>query len=258
MNQPTDPQLLEICMDACRTAGRHALDQIHRRKETLEMFDHDVKLVLDRECQTLAERSVHAHFPNHAILGEEGEIRRDHEFEWIIDPIDGTANFAQGLPTWCCSVAVRQGGTIRAGCVYAPVTDECYTATANGPALLNGEPIHVSGVATLENATFFGGLTKDIDPRSVRLIADLCPRVKKLRIIGCAAIDTCHVACGRSDAYYEPGLYIWDVAAAGLIAERAGAVITQRPRDEKHGVRFLCTAPAIHDELKTIISNFFE
>lgn len=258
MQKPTAQQLLDVCIEAARTAGAHALKNIHRREETLATYDHDIKLVMDRECQTIAEEIVHAHFPEHAVLGEEGTISKEHEFEWIIDPIDGTANYTRGIPTWCCSIAVRQNDTIQAGCVYVPVIDECFTATLDGPALLNDEPIQPSDVPALEKATFFGGLTKDIDPRAVSLIADLSPRVSKLRIIGCAAIDTCHVACGRSDAYYEPGLYIWDIAAAGLIAERAGAAVTEWPRTEEHGCRFLCTNTAIHSDLTRIINQHFE
>lgn len=257
MNQPTEQQLVNVCTKAARTAGRHALKNIHRREEALKTFDHDIKLVMDRECQTVAEQVINSHFPDHAVLGEEGAINKEHELEWIIDPIDGTANYTRGLPTWCCSVAVRRGERILAGCVYVPLTQECFTATANGPALLNGEPIQVSDVPTLGKATFFGGLTKDIDPRAVSLINDLCPKVSKLRIMGCAAIDTCHVACGRSDGYYEPGLYVWDIAAAGLIAARAGALITEWPRDEAHGIRFLCSTPAIHNDLKAIIETHF-
>ncbi|MBL7016323.1 MAG: inositol monophosphatase [Kiritimatiellales bacterium] len=258
MKPPQNQQLLAVCIEAARTAGDHALENIHRREEVLETFDHDVKLVMDRECQTVAEQIVHSHFPDHAILGEEGAIETPHDFEWIIDPIDGTANYTRGLPTWCCSIAVRHRGVVLAGCIYVPVLSECFTATADEPALLNGEPVHVSNVPTLGKATFFGGLTKDIDPRAVSLIADLCPRVSKLRIIGCAAIDICHVACGRSDAYYEPGIYIWDIAAAGLIAKQAGATITEWPREEPNGIRYLCTTPAIHDDLKKIIGQHFD
>jgi len=257
MNTLTNQQLLSVCIEACRTAGNHALNNIHRRKEVLATYDHDIKLVMDRECQTLAEQVIHSHFPGHAVLGEEGSIETTHDFEWIIDPIDGTANYTLGLPTWCCSIAVRFNTNILTGCVYVPVLDECYTATTDGPALLNGEPIHVSDVLTLEKATFFAGLSKDIDPRAIELFSDLAPRVNKIRIIGCAAIDTCHVACGRSDGYYEPGLYIWDIAAAGLIAERAGALITEWPRGETNGCRFLCTTPAIHEEIKQITEKYF-
>lgn len=257
MNTPTSKQLLAVCIEACRTAGGHALKNIHRREETLATYDHDIKLVMDRECQTIAEQVIHSHFPDHAVLGEEGTIETIHDFEWIIDPIDGTANYTRGLPTWCCAIAVRHKGSILAGCVYVPVLGETFTATVDDPARLNGSPIRVSTVSTLGKATFFGGLTKDIDPRAIDLFSDLAPRVSKIRMIGCAAIDTCHVACGRSDGYYEPGLYIWDIAAAGLIAERAGATLTEWPRDEAHGIRFLCSTPAVHDEIKSLVEKHF-
>lgn len=258
MSNPTETQLLNVCIETAKTAGTYGLKNLHRRAEVAEHFDHDVKLVMDRECQTVAEQTILAHFPDHAILGEEGSVDVNSEFEWIVDPIDGTANYTRGFPAWCCSVAVRHRGEILAGCVYVPVADECYSASATSPALLNGEPIHVSGVQTLAEAHCYSGLTKDIDPRSVAVLCDLAPKVNKLRIIGCAAIDICHVACGRSDAYAELGIYIWDVAAAGLIAERAGALITEWSRNEAHGIRYLCTTPPIHNELKQIIETHFE
>jgi len=258
MNTPTHQQLLDICVEAAQTAGDHARKNIHRREEILEEFEHDVKLVMDRECQTIAETVILSHFPDHAILGEEGSIEQTHEYEWIIDPIDGTANYTRDLPSWCCSVAVRFRGTTVAGCIFVPCTAECYTATADGPALCNGNPIHASTTPTLEKATFFGGLTKDIDPRSLTFFSDMAPRVNKIRMIGSAGIDICHVACGRSDGYYEPGLYLWDVAAAELIAVRAGALVTSWPRKDPHGIRYLCSTPAIHNELKVIIETHFE
>jgi len=258
MNEPTNQQLLDVCIEAAKAAGAHALNNLHRREEFIERFDHDIKLVMDRECQTVAEEIVHSHFPEHAILGEEGAIEKEHAFEWVIDPIDGTANYTRGLPSWCCSIAIQCNGEVLAGCVFVPLLNECYSATIDGPALCNGEPIHASDVPSLKKATFFAGLTKDIDPRAIAFFGDMAPRVNKIRMIGSAAIDICHVACGRSDGYYEPGLYFWDVAAAGLIAKRAGAVISEWPRKEEHGVRYLCTTPAIHAEIKTTAEKYFE
>ena len=257
MKKPTHQHLLNVCIEAAKTTGTHALNNLHRREEVLESFDHDVKLVMDRECQTVAEQVVNSHFPDHAILGEEGTISTEHDFEWIIDPIDGTANYTRGFPYWCCSIAVRHKSEILAGCAYVPMLNECYSASVDTPALCNDEPIHVSNVPTLGKATFFAGLTKDIDPRALAFFGDMAPRVSKIRMLGSAAIDICHVACGRSDGYFEAGLYLWDVAAAGLIAERAGAVITEWPREEKYGMRCLCTTPTIHNEIKTIVEKYF-
>ena len=258
MKSPTHQKLLEVCIEAAKATGTYALENIHRREEVLENFDHDIKLVMDRECQTLAEEIIHSRFPDHAILGEEGAIEKEHAFEWIVDPIDGTANYTRGFPYWCCSIAVRRDGKVLAGCVFVPALNECYSASIDTPALCNGEPIHDSNVPTLGKATFFAGLTKDIDPRAIDFFGDMAPRVSKIRMLGSAAIDICHVACGRSDGYFEAGLYLWDIAAAGLIAERAGAVISEWPRDEEHGIRYLCTTPAIHAEIKTTVEKHFE
>ena len=257
MKNRSNQQLLDICVEAARTAGMHALNNLHRREEIAQSFDHDVKLVMDSECQRVAEAIIHSHFPDHAILGEEGSVANEQAFEWIIDPIDGTANYTRGFPYWCCSIAVRYTSEILAGCVFVPVLNECYTATADGPALCNGKPIHASDVPNIGKATLFTGLTKDIDERSISFFADAARTAYKVRVIGAAAIDICHIACGRSDGYFEAGIYIWDIAAAGLIAERAGAICTAWPRDEEHGIRFLCTNPHIHAAIKQIAEKYF-
>ncbi|MGE4489698.1 MAG: inositol monophosphatase [Kiritimatiellales bacterium] len=257
MNEPTNQQLIEVCEEAARTAGLHAQNNLHRREEIAQSFDHDVKLVMDSECQHVAEQVIAKHFPDHAVLGEEGSTARDNAFEWIIDPIDGTANYTRGFPYWCCSVAVRRDGRMLAGCVFVPPFNECYTATADGLALCNGDSIHSSEVPTLEKSTVFTGMTKELDPRALSFFADTAPKVSKIRIAGAAAIDICHVACGRSDGYFEAGIYVWDVAAAALIAERAGAVCTTYPRDELNGLRFLCTNRLIHRAVRELVEKHF-
>lgn len=258
MKNPSNKQLLDVCVKAARSAGLHALGNIHRRGEIAQSFDHDVKLVMDSECQRVAEGIIHSRFPGHAILGEEGSIANEHSFEWIIDPIDGTANYTRGFPYWCCSIAVRRDSEILAGCVFIPVLNECYSASVDSPALCNGNPVRASGIPTLGKAAFFTGLTKDIDPRSLAFFNDMAPRVSKIRMLGSAAIDICNIAAGRSDGYFEAGLYIWDVAAAGLIAERAGAVCTAWPRSEAHGIRFLCTNRFIHAESRVLAEKHFK
>jgi myo-inositol-1(or 4)-monophosphatase len=258
MKNPSNKELLDVCEKAARAAGGHALKNLHRREEIAQRFDHDVKLVMDSECQRIAEAVIHTYFPDHAVLGEEGSTVKAHAFEWIIDPIDGTANYMRDFPYWCCSIAVRCDSEVLAGCVFVPVLNECYTAAADDPALCNGVPIHASNVPTLGKAVFFAGLTKDIDPRSLTFFSDMAPCVSKIRMLGSAAIDICHIACGRSDGYFEAGLYIWDVAAAGLIAERAGAVCTAWPRNEEHGVRFLCTNHSIHAAAREQVGNHFK
>ncbi len=250
-------RLSAVCEEAARAAGRHAFNGRGRRGEVDRLFEHDIKLVMDSECQRVAEQTVFRHFPDHAVLGEEGIQAARNDWEWIIDPIDGTANYARDFPYWCSSVAVRYRGQVLAGCVYVPMVDECYTAAADSPALCNGVPIHPSEVPSLGKSMFFAGLTKDMDPRAVAYFDSMAPVTGKIRILGAAAIDICHVARGRSDGFFEAGLYRWDVAAAGLIAERAGALCSEWPRDEAHGVRFLCTNPHIHPDARHIVETHF-
>jgi len=258
MTKPTNQQLSAVCIETARMAGNHALNNLHRREEIVAQFDHDVKLVMDRECQTVAEEIIQTRFPNHAILGEEGAIEKEDAFEWIIDPIDGTANYTRGFPYWCCSIAVKCDQEVLAGCVFIPALNECYSASIDSPALCNGEPIQISDIPTLEKSKFFTGLTKSLDPRAIAFFNDMAPRVSKIHLLGSVAIDICNVACGRGEGSFEAEIYVWDIAAAELIARRAGAIITEWPREEKHSMRHLCTTPAIHDEVKTIVEKHFK
>jgi len=244
MNEIPLTYLLDVAVRAAKAAGQHALNNKARRTETNETFEHDIKLVLDVECQQVAEKMIAEEFPDHGILGEE-EVRPNPAtaYEWVIDPIDGTMNYTHDFPYWCCSIAVRLGDKMLAGCVYAPEFNDCYTAHIEGPAELNGQPIRVSETQHLRDALIFTGISKHMEntnePHFDRFRA-LALNTQKLRINGSAALDLCHVAAGTSDGFFETSLYLWDHAAAGLIAERAGAILSLYPRpDEPHGVTVL-------------------
>ncbi len=222
---PDNQALLAVAVEAARAAGGHALRHRARRTEVARQSPHDVKLRLDLECQAVAEARIHAAFPGHAILGEEGRRPRPGAAaEWIVDPIDGTVNFFHGLPLWCCSVAVRAGGQTRAGCVYAPALDQLYTATRDGPACGNGNPLRVSETDALSEAMVATGAVSHVDDerRSIGVFEMLVPRVQKVRVMGAAALDLCHVAAGRIEAYVEMAIFPWDIAAGRLLVERAG------------------------------------
>jgi len=227
-----DPRdFLDVCFEAVKAAGSHAVQHKPRRTEIHERFSHDVKLKLDLECQFKATEAIHRHFPGDSILGEEGSHNGNGSdaVEWIVDPIDGTVNFFHGLTWWCSSVAVRVNGRIVAGAVYAPELSMLFTAAENQPARLNGEIIHVSKITKLSEALLVTGSEKELSLESVPLETAqlLAPHVQKIRIFGAAAIDICQVACGAADAFYQAGLYLWDVAAAGLIVKQAGGIYTQ-------------------------------
>lgn len=253
-------RLLEVAVNAARAAGRHAAGNLARRQESILVAAHDVKLALDVECQRIAERAILASFPDHAILGEEtaGATAPDHSpYVWIIDPIDGTVNFSHGLPFWCCSVAVQHRGRTAAGAVFAPALGELYTATATGPALRNGQPIHVSKTDRLEAALVMTGLDQKLSRRMKRLalFKAIAESVRKARVMGAAALDACRVAAGQADAYFESGIYTWDVAAAGLVVERAGGQIEALASPGPHRLVFLASNGHIHQPMKRLIKT---
>jgi myo-inositol-1(or 4)-monophosphatase len=258
---PSSADLLKAACAAAQAAGQHAWKNRGRRSEVVASFAHDVKLRLDLESQEVAESVLRQFFPHHRIRGEEStgpaDGADDATCEWIIDPIDGTVNFSHGLPLWCCSIAVRAGGRMRAGVVYAPALDECYTATDDGPAECNGRRLAVSSVSSLSAALVMTGLDKGIDPRlpPFEIFRTLSASVQKARIMGVAALDLCRVAAGQADAYFENGIYIWDIAAAGLIVERAGGR-SETLADLGGGrLRHIASNGHIHEALRDLIES---
>ena len=257
MNDISLTHLLDVAICAAEAAGKHALENKHRRTESTQTFEHDIKLALDIECQKVAEGVIAGEFPEHGILGEEGQTPKNSSpYDWVIDPIDGTMNFSHGLEYWCSSVAVRHNQKVVAGCVFAPAFNSYYTAHIEEEAKLNGAPIRVSNTESLRNALIVTGLSKEMenatDPH-LDLFRMLALNTKKVRILGAAALDICRVADGTCDGFFETGIFLWDYAAAGLIAERAGAALTLYPRrDEPLGATVLCANEQLIEGLRAI------
>lgn len=250
--------LLACAVEAARAAGDHARANEARRHSVAERFAHDVKLHLDLECQEKAEEVIRTAFPGHSILGEERADREAGEgYRWIVDPIDGTVNFLHGLQLWCSSVAVEKDGKVLAGAVYEPAMGELFTAAADAPALCNGRPIRVSATARAADALVVTGLSKNIDKNlaTMEVLEAVSRAVQKARIMGAAAVDICNVACGRADGYIEAGIYLWDVAAGGLIVERAGGRAEVLEDLGGFRYRYLCTNGLLHDELRDVVRS---
>jgi myo-inositol-1(or 4)-monophosphatase len=252
--------LLACAVAAARSAAGHAARNLSRRNVVARRFKHDVKLRLDMECQAKAEKVIRSRFPEHRILGEEDaddakKQNVDSRFEWVIDPIDGTVNFSHGLPYWCCSVAVRYSGKVLAGAVYSPALNELYTASIGCPACCNGRRIRVSRISAVGDALVLTGLDKSID-RGVPAYSTferMWEHVQRGRIMGSAALDICRVAAGQADAYFESGIYIWDVAAAGLIVRQSGGKVEATREQAGHRMRFLATNGRIHAQMKSLL-----
>jgi len=263
-------QLLEVAIEAAQAGGTHAKSNASRRAEAIQSYAHDVKLALDVECQERIEAVIHGHFPDHVILGEEDETlangkrlgegksaeANDDGYEWVVDPIDGTVNFSHGFPMWCCSVAVRRGEEVLAAAVYMPDMDALYAATADGPATRNGIPIHVSDREDISQCIIMTGMDKNIVPgvAPMTFFTNIAQTCRKARIAGSAAVDLCWVAEGIADGYFEGNIYLWDVAAAGLIIKQAGGIgeIVDQG-GEPHQLTYIASNGRIHDALKEVV-----
>lgn len=247
-------QLLETAIAAANRAGNHALNNPQRRREIKGRPNNDLKLQLDIECQEIAEEVILAQYPDHNILGEEGaSTGKDSTYEWIIDPIDGTMNFSHGMPYWCCSVAVRCEGEMQAGCVYIPEWKERYTATIDGPALCNGKSIAPTQVREISEAYLLSGMGRPGHPTfyHARHLQRLVEGFQQVRVLGAAAIDVCMVAAGRAEAYADRGVQIWDIAAADLIARRAGARSEILDETPEGLMLYICSNGPMHEALKS-------
>lgn len=243
-------QLLAVATLAARRAGEHVLANLHRRGDVNSILRTDVKHKLDVEAQETATAAILAAFPDHAILGEEtcDAPLAESDYVWIIDPIDGTINFFHGLPWWCCSVAVRCKGQAIAGAVFIPEMQQMYEATCDGPALCNGAPIHVSSTTRADLAILATGADKwDLGEHAFRFMRKVSEIAQRPRILGAAAVDMCMVAAGKLDGYFESGIYVWDMAAASLIVERAGGRCEILKAYPRHRLSFLATNGGVHD-----------
>jgi len=189
----------------------------------------DLVTEVDQLSEAAIRAEVRATFPDHMVLGEEdGQAAGDARCRWIVDPLDGTVNYAHGFPFYCVSIALEVDGELAVGVVLDTARDERFSATAGGGALRDGVPIGVSrtvelGAAMLATGFAYGG---PAIARNLELFARVLPRARAVRRPGAAALDLCYVACGRLDGFWELALNAWDVAAAMLIVREAGGTIT--------------------------------
>ncbi len=185
---------------------------------------------VDKKAEGLVIRKILTEFPGHSILSEErGAIGRPSPYKWIIDPLDGTTNFAHAFPFFCVSIALEKNGKVILGVVYDPMRDELFTAEAGKGARLNRKKVRVSDTARIENSFLatgfsYGAARKD---KNIDNFKKLLVRSMAIRRAGSAALDLCYVACGRFDGFWEMDLHPWDSAAAQLIVKEAGGEVTK-------------------------------
>jgi len=250
---------------AARAVGVLMRHNLAEDKRANAVTQHDIKLELDVRSQKLIEKSLRPAFPQAALLGEEG-VAGDPEspYRWVVDPIDGTVNFAYGIPHACVSIALQRRATKKSalvytdgyetltGVVYDPFCDELWTAIRGEPAQLNGKVIRVSRRAKLNEAIVSVGFAKNRETLEAMLpyFVELVQRVRKMRIMGAAALALTYVATGRFDAYIERGIRIWDIAAGGLILQCAGGDFWQEPAGPDHTYRMIASNGRLRRRLR--------
>jgi myo-inositol-1(or 4)-monophosphatase len=254
-----------------REAGARLREFFSQGVETEYKGDVDIVTVADRTVEKLIRARLGEVFPTHGIYGEEGtRDRLDQEFRWYVDPLDGTTNFAHGLPHFCVSMGLEQrppgldpsqDGTLVAGVIYNPMLDELFTAERGRGAVLNGKPIRVSPMRDLAESLIATGFPsrKRHDSPNIHFYHEFTLRSHGVRRAGSAALDLAYVACGRFEAFWEFHLNPWDTAAGFLLIEEAGGRITDfagRPfRLDSREV--LASNGSIHDELIGLFADLF-
>ena len=256
------PDLKEVLIEAAREAGKiiHSYFEgtfIIENKEGINNLVTEV----DKLSETCIIDIIRKNFPSHAIISEEiGELKKDSPYQWIIDPIDGTVNFAHSIPICCVSIAIKHNDDLLLGVVYNPIMNEFFFAEKDKGAFLNDRPIKVSKKSDFKKACLVTGFPyrwayDAAHPIKVfeRFVLEGLP----VRRLGSAAIDLCWVACGRFDGFWEYNLNSWDLAAGYLIVQEAGGRITNFD-GAPYSVfdkETLATNGLIHDEMLQLIKK---
>jgi myo-inositol-1(or 4)-monophosphatase len=224
---------LEVARQAAREAG-DVLVQMQQEIRAEEKGPKDLVTQADLAAQRVIESRLHQAFPDHEFLGEESPEaealgRQGAEgYRWIVDPLDGTVNYAHGLPSYAVSIGLEQAGKLICGVVLDPVLNELFHAVRGEGAFLNGKPIRPSSCVEVRRALIAASLPANVarDSVDVAWFVEFLHHTRALRRLGSAALNLCYVACGRLDGYWARTVKPWDVAAAALCCQEAGGVLT--------------------------------
>lgn len=225
-------------------------------QQSTKLNDSDVVTIADKESEAAILSFLHEHYPAHGIISEESGLDHENrEWRWVIDPLDGTTNFASGLPVFCVSIALEHHREAVVGVVFAPYLKECFCAVKGYGAWLNGKRIICSVKSELSKAVVGTGMPYDRNDNpdnNLPEISRMALRVRGIRRMGSAAIDLCYTGAGYLDAYWELNLNRWDVAAGQLVAREAGAVIESLRTDRNHSI--LASNTQLFPAIKSILT----
>ena len=252
---------VEVAVEAAKIGG-DVLRQYYGKAKDIE-YKAEIDLVthVDKRSEQLIVEWLNSRFPHHSILAEEGtEMQRSEEFRWVIDPLDGTTNYAHDYPLFAVSVAMEQNSQLIVGVVYNPVSEELFVAEKGNGAYLNGRKIQVSQVDKLRQALVSTGfpyeLFKDLDDAMSYFISFM-KTAQGVRRDGSAALDLCYLAMGRTDGFWERKLKPWDSAAGALIVLEAGGTVTDFHGNDFsiYGDELLASNGRIHDSMIAAIRD---
>ncbi|MGB0955930.1 MAG: inositol monophosphatase family protein [Panacagrimonas sp.] len=223
--------LVNIAVSAARSAGNFIMRNVERvdQLKIERKGRNDFVTQIDRGAEMEIVRQIHRHYPDHAILAEEGGESGENEVRWIIDPLDGTTNFLHRFPHFAVSIGIQVRGRLEHGVIYAPCTQDLYVASRGGGATLNNRRIRVSGAKDMDQALIGTG----VPIRAVNLDAylpmlqNVVSHTAGIRRAGSAALDLAYVAAGRLDAFWELNLKPWDIAAGIVLVQEAGGIVSE-------------------------------
>jgi myo-inositol-1(or 4)-monophosphatase len=230
---PADDKIFDSAVAIAREAGALLRDRFGQPHDVRLKGTVDLVTEVDRAAEDLIRGRVAAAFPAHHFLGEEGggaeeTAHADTPYRWIVDPLDGTTNYAHGLPHFAVSIAVEQNGAPLVGVVYDPIREELFAAARGKGATRNGAPLQVSATDDLVASLLTTGFSYDLGQRKqqAKVWQALLTRVQAIRQTGSAALNLCYIAAGRLDGYWERYVSAWDVAGGALIVTEAGGSVT--------------------------------
>ncbi len=258
-----EPLFLTTAIEAVVKAGELQLQSLGRDLQIDKKGTIDLVTEVDVAVEAMFRAMIAARFPDHQVLAEEmgGASQAPPGPCWIFDPIDGTTNYAHGLPIFCASLALEIDGVAEVAAIYDPTRRELYTAARGVGAFLNGQRLHVSSARELVDAMLVTGFPYDVHRRVdeiVGLFGEFVGRAQAVRRLGSAAIDLCYVAAGRMDGFWETDLKAWDIAAGALLVAEAGGRVTGTdgaPFVSRDG-HVLATNGHLHDAMVDVIRAF--
>ncbi len=256
-------EVLQLAQRLAREAGEIQRDRYETDIEVrTKSAAIDLVTEVDHACEKLIVETLERERPDDAIVAEEGggTDREGAAWRWIIDPLDGTTNYAHGYPRFCVSIGVEHHDERTVGVVYDPLLDELYSAVRGGGASCNGRPIQVSAEPDFGNALLATGFAYDVHRSledNLNHFAQVLKQARAVRRDGSAALDLCYVAAGRFDGFWEMKLHAWDVAAGLLLVEEAGGRISHMRGDpaDRSGRQTVATNGKIHDALIRLLAR---